>query len=77
MAVTAAGMPVVRDTGIRGGSTVGQRLFQQPLVSTVNVPSRNVVPTGNTNGTGNNAGQGNVGGAGNTVGGGNAGGGHR
>jgi hypothetical protein len=42
-------------------------LFQQPLVSNVNVPSQNVVPAGNGNGNSN-------GGAGNTVGDGNSGG---
>jgi hypothetical protein len=68
VAVTATGMLVIGAPAFAAAPS-DNPLFQQPLVSNVNVLSQNVVPTGNTNGgNGNNAGQGNVGGNGNNIG---------
>src|SRR5882757_1397119 len=75
VAVTATGMLVIGAPAFAAAAPADNPLFQQPLVSNVNVLSQNVVPTGNTNGgNGNNAGQGNVGGNGNNIGDGNNGG---
>ena len=69
VAVTATGMLVIGAPAFAAAAPADNPLFQQPLVSNVNVLSQNVVPTGNTNGgNGNNAGQGNVGGNGNNIG---------
>ena len=69
VAATATGMLVIGAPAFAAAAPSDNPLFQQPLVSNVNVLSQNVVPTGNTNGgNGNNAGQGNVGGNGNNIG---------